>query len=250
MKTTRLLFFFLLVSVLILTSCGEDEDATCNDGIQNGTETGVDCGGTCPACVFACGSTITDIDGNVYNTVTIGTQCWMKENLKTSKYNDGTSITTGLSNDAWVNTSTGAYSIYDNNDANNTTYGKLYNWYTVNTGKLCPTGWHIPSNVEWTLLVDFLGGEAEAGGKMKSTIGWLAPNTGATNSSGFTGLSGSARNNGSGIYGGLSYYGYWWSNMVFNADVAFSMYLTHNKSEAELNPYDKGSGFSCRCIKD
>jgi uncharacterized protein (TIGR02145 family) len=134
-----------------------------------------------------CG-TVTDIDGNVYNTVTIGTQCWMAENLKTTRYNDGTAILTGLSNADWQITTSGAYAIYNNDPANNTTYGKLYNIYAVKTNKLAPAGWHVPTYTEWTTLTTYLGGEAVAGGKMKATTLWSSPNTGATNSSGFTGL--------------------------------------------------------------
>ncbi|MBK9327803.1 MAG: fibrobacter succinogenes major paralogous domain-containing protein [Sphingobacteriales bacterium] len=133
-------------------------------------------------------STVTDIDGNVYNVVKIGNQCWMKENLKTTRYNDGSAIPTGLSNTAWEATTNGAYAIYDNNAANNTTYGKLYNWYAVNTGKLAPAGWHVPTDAEWTTLTTYLGGVRVAGGPMKATTLWASPNVGATNSSGFTGL--------------------------------------------------------------
>lgn len=92
--------------------------------------------------IFTCGtSTVSDIDGNAYNTVLIGTQCWTKENLKVGKYNDGSNILTGLDNTSWQNTTSGAYAIYDNDSANEAIYGKLYNWYAVNDSrKLCPTG--------------------------------------------------------------------------------------------------------------
>jgi uncharacterized protein (TIGR02145 family) len=308
MKTTRLLLYFLLTSTLILTNCSADQEepATCSDGIQNGTETGVDCGGascpacpieptcsdgiqngtetgvdcggascpacpitltcsdgiqngtetgidcggaTCPACSFSCGETITDIDGNTYSTVTIGTQCWMRENLKTSKYNDGTSIPTGLSDAAWENTTSGAYAINDNNAANNTIYGKLYNWYAVNTGKLCPTGWHIPSDVEWTVLTDFLGGESVAGGKMKTTTGWQAPNTGATNSSGFSGLPGGSRV-GDGNYDEIGFFGGWWSSTETDTGFAWYRYLFFNDGNVYGYVNDRGIGLSCRCLRD
>jgi uncharacterized protein (TIGR02145 family) len=311
MKTTRLLFYFLFASALMLTNCGEDQDdpTTCSDGIQNGTETGVDCGGaTCPACPITptcsdgiqngteagvdcggvtcpacpiiptcsdgiqngtetgidcggvtcpacndCPATVTDINGNVYNVVSIGTQCWMKENLKTSKYNDGTSIPTGLNGDTWQTTTNGAYAIYDNNAANNTTYGKLYNWYAVNTGKLCPEGWHIPSDAEWTILTDFLGGEAVAGGKMKSTTGWQAPNTGATNSSGFTGLPGGFRWI-DGSYDGIVYDGGWWSSTETDTfawdDDAWYRGMSNDLRGTYRNNGSMQEGFSCRCLKD
>lgn len=170
------------------------------------------------------GYTISDIDGNIYNTVKIGNQCWMKENLKTSQYNDGTPITTGLNNTDWSNNTTGAYAIYphanipgcsDDNCVLNM-YGALYNWYavsaTTNGNKnICPTGWSVPTDAQWTTMNEFLdpgnyeewcsppdsdcgGFWPDAGGKMKETTVcgshpcWNAPNSGANNISGFTAL--------------------------------------------------------------
>jgi uncharacterized protein (TIGR02145 family) len=140
--------------------------------------------------------TVTDIDGNAYNTIIIGTQVWMKENLKTINYNDNSSIPLVTGNSEWNKLSTPAYCYY-NNDENKykSTYGTLYNWYCVNTGKLCPTGWHVPTDSEWTTLSKYLGGESVAGGKLKEkgTSHWNSPNTGADNSSGFTALPGGHR---------------------------------------------------------
>jgi uncharacterized protein (TIGR02145 family) len=195
------------------------------------------------------GSTITDIDGNVYSIITIGTQVWMLQNLKTSKYNDGTTIPTGLSNTAWENTTSGAYAIYDNNAANNTTYGKLYNWYAVNTGKLCPEGWHIPTDAEWTVLTSFLGGLTVAGGKMKSTNGWQAPNAGATNSSGFTGLPGGLRFY-NGFYYNVGSYGYWWSSTEYDSGFARDRLLLYDSSVARRDGNGLEDGLSCRCLRD
>ncbi len=195
-----------------------------------------------------CG-TVTDIDGNVYNTVTIGTQCWMAENLKTTRYNDGSAIPTGLSDAAWQNTTSGAYAIYNNDPSNNTTYGKLYNWYAVNTGKLAPAGWHVPTDAEWTTLTTYLGGTSVAGAAMKTTNLWLSPNTGATNSSGFTGLpAGNRYFNGSFYnFGGD---GYFWSSMETTTTNAWGCILYYNSSNAYRNYRDKREGFSVRCIKD
>jgi len=133
---------------------------------------------------------ITDIDGNVYHAVTIGTQTWMVENLKVTKLNDGTSIPNVTALTAWNNLTTPGYCWYNNDIANKKLYGALYNWYNVSTGKLCPTGWHVPSVTEWTTLINYLGGESVAGGKLKETgtTHWVTPNTGATNTSGFTAL--------------------------------------------------------------
>jgi uncharacterized protein (TIGR02145 family) len=134
--------------------------------------------------------TVTDIDGNVYNTVTIDSQVWMKENLKVTMLNDGTLLTLVINDNDWGSNTVPSYS-WSGNDANTKNiYGILYNCYCVMTNKLCPTGWHVPTDAEWTALTDFLGGEAVAGGKMKEkgTSHWLSPNTDATNESGFTGL--------------------------------------------------------------
>ncbi|MFM8513187.1 MAG: FISUMP domain-containing protein, partial [Bacteroidota bacterium] len=138
---------------------------------------------------------VTDIDGNVYYTVQIGNQCWTQSNLKVSTYRNGDNIPTALSNFQWDSTTSGANAIYNNDPVNDGLYGKLYNWYAVDDSRgLCPTGWHVPSDGEWTTLTDFLGGISVPGGAMKSTStlpmvgGWNPPNTGATNTSGFTGL--------------------------------------------------------------
>jgi uncharacterized protein (TIGR02145 family) len=154
---------------------------------------------------------VTDADGNKYNTVNIGTQTWMVENLKTTKYNDGTPISNVTDNTQWANLITGAYVIYDNEESNNTTYGKLYNWYAVNTGKLAPKGWHISTDAEWATLRDYFGG-TEAGGKMKSTsLLWQSPNADATNNCGFTGLPGGLRQHTDGTFSSIGIYGDWWS---------------------------------------
>src|SRR5450759_4787246 len=113
--------------------------------------------------------TVKDIDGNVYKTVTIGKQVWMVENLKTTKYNDGITIPLVIDNTAWTDLITPKYSWFNNDIANKEVYGALYNWYTVNTNKLCPKGWHIPTDEEWTTLTTYLGGEGVAGGKLKET---------------------------------------------------------------------------------
>src|SRR5664279_5386678 len=128
--------------------------------------------------------TLQDIDGNVYKNVTIVKQILMAENLKTTKFNDGTSIPLVRENSAWKDMNSPSFCWY-NNDAttNKNNYGALYNWYTVNTNKLCPSGWHVPSDAEWTTLRTYLGGDSVAGGKLKETgtTHWKSPNTGATN---------------------------------------------------------------------
>jgi len=199
--------------------------------------------------------TITDVDGNNYNTVTIGTQVWMKENLKTTKYNDRTSIPNidGIpyveNRTAWANLTTPAYCWFQNNAANKDIYGALYNWHTINTGKLCPTGWHVPSDAEWATLINFLGGINVAGGKLREsgTTHWDGPNTGADNSSGFTALPGGVRDINGDCNGG---YGYWWSSTTFDSNSSWfveTFYLDATCSKDKMN---KKLGMSVRCLKD
>jgi len=200
--------------------------------------------------------TITDIDGNSYKTVTIGAQTWMAENLKTSKYSDGTAIPNITDNTQWSNLTSGAWCYYDNNVANNAKYGKLYNWYavskTTNGNKnICPTGWHVPTDAEWTVLTDYLGGESVAGGKMKEvgTTNWNSPNTDATNTSLFTGLPGGYRS-ANGYYSNIGSFGYWWSSSEYGTDDAWLRYLNNYNGNAYRYYYYKKNGFSVRCLRD
>ena len=206
--------------------------------------------------IFSCkkenNNTVTDIDGNVYQTVTIGTQVWMSENLKTTRYNDGSAIITGLSNINWSTTTTGAYSIYHNNASNeNNTYGKLYNFYAVFTGKLAPVGWHVPTDAEWTTLITYLGGESVAGDKMKSTSSLWPPFLGIvnTNSSGFTGLPGGYRLL-NGLFDNIDINGYIWSSSEYNTTDAWHRVLYFSNSIAYRVNSNKENGFSVRCVKD
>ena len=201
---------------------------------------------------------MTDQEGNVYRTVEIGTQTWMAENLKTTKYRNGTSISNITDNTQWANNTTGAYCSYNNDTSNDCPYGKFYNWYAVNnTNQLCPTGWHVPTDAEWTTLTSFLGGQSVsggqsvAGGKMKSTGTqyWTSPNTGASNSSGWSGLPG-GRRGGSGSFF-IDLEGYWWSSTEFNATSAWMRYLTYDMDRVyKSDPFNKLVGLSVRCIKD
>ena len=195
---------------------------------------------------------VTDIDGNVYNTVIIGTQVWMVENLKTSHYRNGDAIPTGLSDADWQNITSGAYAIYNNKASNDTKYGKLYNWYAVSdTRNICPVGWHIPTKEEWGTLVTFLGGgdASVAGGKMKSLNLWKSPNTGATNSSGFTGLPGGLRfEDASFEYIGT--FGVWWTFTENFTNTAFYEYLYYDNSGISWATDSKSLGCSIRCVKD
>lgn len=190
---------------------------------------------------------ITDIDGNKYATIKIGNQTWMAENLKTTRYNDGTAITNIKEISEWKNNpGEGAWVSYNNDTANDIVYGKLYNWYAVNTGKLCPNGWHIPTNSEWTELSDYLGNKA--GTKMKSTAGW-DNNGNGDNSSGFSGLPGGSRDD-SGTFGDFGKYGLFWSSTENNAIGAWFRQLDYSTSNLHSYSSYKKSGFSCRCVLD
>lgn len=195
--------------------------------------------------------TITDIDGNVYSTVTIGTQVWMVENLKTTKYNDGTSIALITDNTEWSNANTAAYCWYDNDISNKDSYGALYNWYAVNTVKLCPAGWHSPADPELTALSDFLGGDDIAGGKLKEmgTTHWASPNEGATNESGFTALPSGYRSwNGNFNLAGT--YTCIWSSSELNDLEGWFREIYGWKPNFTRSEDFKEYGFSVRCLKD
>jgi uncharacterized protein (TIGR02145 family) len=196
------------------------------------------------------GETVTDIDGHVYQTVKIGNQVWMKENLKTSHYRDGSAISTNLSKPHWASTTNGAYAIYDNKAENDVIYGKLYNWYAVADSRgLCPVGWHVPSDAEWTDLKNFLGGGYGVGTKMKSSNGW-ASNGNGTNESAFSGLPGGARNNINGVYFGLGSYTYWWSTDEVDLKFARNWQLQFYHFSVYQSYSNKEVGFSVRCLKD
>ena len=203
------------------------------------------------------GPNIVDIEGNSYQTVYIGTQHWMAENLKNSKYSDGTKIP-HVTNKFYLYE--GAWAYYNDNDTYNEKYGKLYNWYavspTTNGNKnICPTGWHVPTDAEWTVVTDYLGGKSVAGGKMKQvgTTSWDSPNTEATNMSLFTGLPGGYRDRygyqgHKGIYIGVA--SYWWSSSEYDKSNAWYRYLTTSSGDAFSSKSDKDYGFSVRCLRD
>lgn len=199
---------------------------------------------------------VLDIDGNGYHSIKIGTQEWTKENLKTTKYSDGSEITNVLKASDWVSLSIGAYCDYDNDSNNVGTYGRLYNWYSVvDPRKVCPAGWHTPSLHEWDILINNLGGENIAGGKMKSTGTlqdgdglWNSPNTGATNESGFTALPGGTRFD-FGDFIDLNSFGHWWS-LDGGFGRAWSPRLRDIHTAVEKFNNFSTIGHSVRCVKD
>jgi len=196
--------------------------------------------------------TVTDIDGNVYNTVTIGTQVWMAENLKTSRYRNGDAIPNVTVNTAWGGLTTGAYCNYNNDAANAAIYGKLYNWYAATDARnIAPTGWHVPSDAEWTTLTTFLGGESVAGGKLKETgtSHWSSPNTGATNETGFTAFPGGYRFS-SGTFSNVGNNGNWWSSAEYSSSYAWHWRMFYDTSSVYRDYCSKQFGFSVRCVRD
>ena len=194
-----------------------------------------------------------DIDGNFYNTVQIGNQLWMSENLKTTRYNNGDEIPTGLTDGDWQNNTSGALAVYDDNESNADIYGRLYNWYAVvdNRG-VCPENFHVPTDGEYILLTNYLGGNDIAGGKMKEAglEHWDSPNTGATNESGFSGLPGGFRNvTGSYVYMGGS--AFFRSSSEYSTSQAWFHLLYYSDSVVyrDFN-VSKHSGLSVRCVGD
>jgi uncharacterized protein (TIGR02145 family) len=199
---------------------------------------------------------IKDIDGNVYKTVTIGTQTWMAENLKTSKYTDGTLIPNVKDSLEWIKLTTGAWCYYENDEKYNAKYGKLYNWYalspTTNGNKnVCPTGWHVPSQGEWTILTDYLGGESAAGGKLKEVgnSSWKNPNIDATNVSGFTALPGGGRDIKGYIDNNVG--GYYWSSSEKVESYAWGgVFLNYSAGSLDSGSENKLVGLNVRCVMD
>jgi len=193
---------------------------------------------------------VVDIDGNYYDTVHIGNQIWFKQNLKTTRYRNGGNIPYVLGNTDWQALTTGAWSYYAHDPANDAIYGKLYNWFTTQGDTICPTGWHVPSDSEWTILIDYLGGESVAGGKMKSigTDYWYNPNTGATNVSGFSALPGGFRNYVGSFYN-IRITAFFWS-ATSGGGIAGIRLLGNFSGIVERQDMNKLNGLSIRCLRD
>ena len=200
-------------------------------------------------------ASITDIDGNVYNTVKIGTQIWMAENYKATRYRNGDTISNVTDHTTWANLTSGAYCDFTNNITIGAIYGHLYNYFTItDIRELCPTGWHIPSALEWTTLLTYLRGGTIAGAALKETgtTHWISPNT-ATNSSGFTAFAGSWRGGDANFYYGPGTLGDWWSSTSYNTTYS-SFFGIDSDNSARVNPnnpyFSKQAGCSIRCVKD
>lgn len=195
---------------------------------------------------------VRDVEGNLYKTIQIGSQEWMAENLRTSTYSNGDTLTQIINNSTWLNDSSGAWCYYNNEERNNVPYGKLYNWrVAINPKNICPNGWHMPSETEWNTLVNFLGGDAIAGAKLKSKSlqHWESPNAQATNSSGFSALASGLRFIEGDFFGLLNYAG-WWSKQSLDETSALKLNVNYLSGSSFFDGYNKGYGFSIRCLKD
>lgn len=249
-------YFATLVFLLIFTnSCTEKKNITTVSNNVSNTVTKID-------------DSITDIDGNVYHTLKIGALTWMVENLKTTKYSDGTDIPIVADSSTWSNLTSPGYCIFNNDASNKNTYGALYNWYAINTGKLAPSGWHVSTDEEWKMLENYLisngynydgsYNENKIAKSLAAKTGWqtftdyigaVSVDLTKNNTSGFTGLPVGCRNydgsfSGNGIAAG------WWSTTVYNPDVAWFRILSTNNSNLVRLKGNKGFGFSVRCVMD
>jgi uncharacterized protein (TIGR02145 family) len=216
---------------------------------------------------------MTDQEGNTYKTIVIGTQEWMAENLNTSIYRNGDAIPTGLSNTEWentINTQQGGWAYYNNDSSYACPYGKLYNWYAcVDARALCPTGWHVPSDGEWNILVKNLDpnadttcvncGQSTLAGALMKSFGTIEGGSGywvyfdlsveGNNNSGFAGLPGGYRSiNGDYYY--MGYYGFWWSSTQYDSDFAWDRNLYYNNATVNRSNYDTQNGWGVRCLRD
>jgi uncharacterized protein (TIGR02145 family) len=233
-KTGRIRLIILIIFGLILiqvTSCRKDEPLT-----------------------------VTDIDGNTYTAVTIGKQVWMAENLKTTKLKDKTAITLVTGSTTWTTTTRPAFCWYNNDTVNKALYGGLYNWFTVETGKLCPSGWHVPNHEEYKTMEKSLGmtqAEADAWGwrgvdqgkKLKNTTGWDSNGNGS-NSSGFSALAGGYRYGVSGAFFDIGKLSYWWTSTKSNTNLGYYRRLDNNQTKVYAEGVKLQAGKYVRCVKD
>ncbi len=239
MKTKILIYSLLLIEVLLLLtrSCKKDDERNVETILFN------------PHLTYG---TITDIDGNVYKTITIGTQTWMAENLKVTKYRNGDTIPNLKVDSDWSNTTKGACCDFNNSPGNSKTYGKLYNWFALNDSRnLAPSGWHVPSEADWAVLMEYLGGKEIAAIKLAETgkTHWEYQNLVTTNESGFTGLPGSNRND-SGFFSIAAYFGEWWISTEAPANQAWFSGIYPGYQEVLYTSNPKGCGKSIRCLRD
>jgi uncharacterized protein (TIGR02145 family) len=255
------IFFIIIISTILISCKKEPKETGNNSSLESSTDsTKYETNG-----IFSIGKPIgkigggvTDIDGNKYRTVIIGTQEWMAENLKVSTYNNGSKIPNIKLLKDWSNSNEGAWCYFKNDTINNLKYGKLYNWYTIGTinKNICPLGWHVPSDKEWSILLDLLGGDSIAGGKMKEVeiLHWKSPNTKASNISLFTGLPGGGRDKNADFHDPIQECGGWWSStdstLYEGANYSWARSMVFNEQKCFKNSIHKKDGVSIRCVKN
>ena len=234
----KILLGFIAIGLLTFVGCEKEEDETTETSSEDSS--------------IEYGEGATDIDGNTYKSVIIGEQEWMAKNLTTSRYSDGTSIPNVTYGTQWQNFLTGAWCNYNNSSTNDATYGKLYNWHAVETEKLCPTGWHVPTDAEWTVLTDYLTANGHSGSEgtaLKSTSGWNSVGNG-TDDYGWLGLPGGYRNFSYGSFYVIGDYGNWWSSSQNGAANAWLRDLRSSYGNVGRYGVRKESGLSVRCLRD
>jgi uncharacterized protein (TIGR02145 family) len=225
---------FFLITLMALQSCEKNNNppTDINDLVNNEN------------------NIIKDIEGNVYDVVVIGNQTWMKQNLKTKYYNDSTPIATGLTGIEYVEAEKGVYSVYDDDLNNENVYGLLYNWYAIaDPKKICPQGWHVPTDEEWKELTDYLTDTSgKAGGKLKSLSLWEMPNIEANNSSGFSALPGGLRIDAG--YSNINKQANFWTSTPNTSASSWFRFLRYDSDVVTRAPTISYYGASVRCIKD
>lgn len=244
---SRLFFILTLLLLLIFISCKKESSfqeepkspeilsARSGSGTGNGKKWG----------------SVKDIDGNIYRTIQIGRQIWMADNLRVTRYRNGEAIPELQNGDSWNYTINGAWCHFGNQSAMDPVYGKLYNWYAVNDSRgLAPRGWHIPTAEELNELITTLGGTDVAGGALKEigTTYWASPNTGATNSSGFSARPGGYREYDLWRY--VNYNASFWTSTIYNNGAANALFLDFGSANAGVGIGWLSQGFSVRCVKD
>jgi len=237
----------LLGFVFIFTIGCEPDEPNTPDNPLNGKTTAI----FNPAKTYG---TVTDVDRNKYKTIVIGTQTWMAENLRTTRYQNGDEIPNITDNTQWTNLTIGAYCNYNNTSNLDTiaTFGRLYNWYAVGDSRnIAPKGWRVPSIADWSTLIEYLGGDTIASNKMKEVgnVHWEDPFE-SDNSSGFTALPGGSRYLSEGFDDDIGYYSVWWTSSEYNATLSGFLYLFYLSSNVNTGINYKVNGYSIRCIKE
>ena len=231
----------------------DTKDTSSDDGSTDsddeGTETDSDDETTDSTSSIEYGEVVTDVDGNTYQSVIIGNQEWMSENLRTTKYSDGIAIPNLTDDTEWANDTTGSWCHYENNSDYDDTYGKLYNWYAVETEKLCPIGWHVPTDEDWTVLTDYLGANGYSVSQaiaLKSTSDWNSDGNG-TDAYGWLALPGGGRWGSS--FSGIGS-GNWWSSSDNSPGHAWLRYMESSSDTVARGDGYKWDDFSVRCLRD